>query len=249
MATALVGSLAEGIGALAWAKATDATAGEAHLVGVASDLAAAGAAGLGVVVGPENLDESAYWGLALAGAAAGIGGGLALNARRDHSWGDVEIFRAVGLLGAYTGFATARIVTRDDERLFAGLALAGGTAGLIFGDRLVRDRDLAAGQGLLVDLGTVAGGLLGLGVAVLVGDQSASDEKIYLGLSTAGAWAGFAATYASLSERSRPADAGGSSDVRRDESALRLDLVPVPDATRGGSLSLPPLALRLRYRF
>ena len=247
--TALAASLAEGMGALAWAKAANATAGEAHLVGVASDLGAAGAAALGVVTGSDDLDESAYWGLSLAGAAAGIGGGLALVARRDHSWGDVEVFRAAGLLGAYTGFAAADLVARDEARLFAGLALAGGTAGLILGDRLVRDRDLGAGQGLLVDLGTVAGGLLGLGIAVLVADESAGGEEIYLVLSTIGAWSGFAATYASLTERARPSREGGAPDAEGAGGALRLDLVPFPDATRGGRLPVPPLALRLRYRF
>ncbi|MBW3551971.1 MAG: hypothetical protein KY466_00600 [Gemmatimonadetes bacterium] len=249
VATALVASLSEGIGALAWAKAAQATAGDAHLVGVASDFGAVGAVALGVLAGSDDLGASAYWGFSLAGAAAGVGGGVALRARRDYSWGDVEVFRAAGLLGAYTGIAAADIVGSDEARLFAGLGLAGGTAGLILGDRLVRDRDIGAGQGLLVDLGTVAGGLLGLGVAVLVSDESSSSETIFLSLSTLGAWSGFAATYGSLEERPRPDRREGSSERPRDESALRLDLVPFPDATRGGSLSLPPLALRLRYRF
>lgn len=249
VATALVASLGEGIGALAWAKAARATAGDAHLVGVASDFGAVAAVALGVLAGSDDLDASAYWGFSLAGAAAGAGGGVALRSRRDYSWGDVEVFRAAGLLGAYTGIAAADIVSSNEERLLAGLALAGGTAGLILGDRLVRDRDIGAGQGLLVDLGTIAGGLLGLGVAVLVSDESSSSETIFLALSTLGAWSGFAATYGSLDERARPDRRERSPERPRDESALRLDLVPFPDATRGGSLSLPPLALRLRYRF
>lgn len=249
IATALVASLGEGIGGLAWAKAAQATAGDAHLVGVASDFGAGGAVGLGVLAGSGDLDASAYWGFALAGAAAGAAGGVALRAGRDYSWGDVEVFRAAGLLGAYTGIAAADIVGSDEARVFAGLALAGGTAGLILGDRLVRDRDIGAGQGLLVDLGTVAGGLLGLGVAVLVSDESSSSETIFLSLSTLGAWSGFAATYRSLDERVGADPGEGSPERRQDESALRLDLVPFPDATKGGSLSLPPLALRLRYRF
>lgn len=199
VASALAGSLIEGVGALAWAKAAGASAGDAHLLGVSSDLGAGGAVALAVALGLED-DAATLWGLGLAGAAAGLGSGVVLRAHRDYSWGDAEVFRAAGLLGAYTGIAMAEIGTAEGPGAHAGLALAGGALGLFTGDRLVRGRDITAGQGLLVDLGTVAGGLLGLGVAVLVSDDASIDGGLHLGLSALGAGLGFGATFAALSD-------------------------------------------------
>ncbi len=252
VASMLAGSVVEGIGALAWARSARATAGDAHLVGVSSDLGAGGAVALGVALGLED-DAAALWGLTLAGAATGIGGGVLHRARRDYSWGDAEVFRTTALLGAYAGVAMAEIGGATGPRPHAGLGLAGGTLGLFVGDRLVRGRDITAGQGLLVDLGTVAGGLLGLGVAVLVADDAAVDGRLHMALSALGAGLGFGATFATLPDP-RPGDrfdrgpgADGSS------GRLDLEIVPFPaGATRVGAGSFgssPPIALRARYRW
>lgn len=51
-------------------------------MGVSSDFGAVGAVALGVALGLED-DAATLWGLTLAGAAAGLGGGAVLRARRD----------------------------------------------------------------------------------------------------------------------------------------------------------------------
>ena len=253
--SALAFSVGEGLAALGWTKAADASAGDAHLVGIVSDFGAALSPAAGVVVAGDGLEETATWGLVLAGAAAGIPAGVALRNARDHSWGDAEVFRAVGLLGALTGATAADLVANEQERLVAGLVLGGALGGLVLGDWLVRPRDLGAGQGLLVDLGTIAGGLLGAGVAVLTASDE-PDETALLLLTTAGAWGGFGATFAAVEDR-EPGGAGdGGRGGRGGEDGgpgqgprLRLDVVPFPDAARGGPVSVPPLALRLSLRF
>ena len=257
---AMTGSLLEGVGALSWAKAVGADAGQAHTVGIASDFGALGMLALGATLGGSDWEDDAYWGLALGGAALGFGGGIAVDRARDYSWGDGEILRAAGLLGGLTGITIADLTGSEEEQLFAGLALGGGAAGVVLGDRLVRGRRTPAGHGLLVDLGSVAGGLLGLGVAVLLTDVDGDDATPHLSLATAGAWAGFLATFASLPARASPfregGEGGGGGPGAGPEPGARgvppfsLDLVPMPGhATRGGSPSLPPLALRIRYRF
>jgi hypothetical protein len=84
----------------------------------------------------------------------------------------------------------------DDNRV--GAALGGSMAGLVAGHRLVRGREFETGQGTLVGLGSLAGGLVGLGVAYLVESEGASDDartNLYMATSSLGAVTGFWAMY------------------------------------------------------
>ncbi|HSH44715.1 MAG TPA: hypothetical protein VK966_02610, partial [Longimicrobiales bacterium] len=191
LATALALSVAEGVGALAWAKHDNASAGDAHLVGVASDFGAGWGIGLATLLGAEE-DGTGVAAAGLAGAAAGLAGGLLLADRRNYGWGDVEVRRAGGLVGGYGGAVLADVAGSDEPELFAGLAVAGSVAGLALTERLLGEREFTAGEGMLVDLGTAAGGLLGLGLAFLATDGG--DPTPVLALSALGAGAGFGLT-------------------------------------------------------
>jgi hypothetical protein len=103
----------------------------------------------------------------LLGAAAGLGGGYLLARHRHNSWGDGEVMRMSTVLGVWSGTVVGEIGKMDfslDNRPFTALLMAGGTAGLVGGDWLVRRTDFSVAESIMVDLTTVAGGLLGAGI-------------------------------------------------------------------------------------
>jgi hypothetical protein len=193
------GSLTELVLGFYLAPALAPTAGRAHTIAAVGDFGLLLGFGGGYLLRlnqKDTADEQAR-GMAaagLVGAGLGLAGGYVLAAARDNSWGDAEVLRLCWALGAWNGAAVADLVHSDlslDNRTFTGLAVAGGALGLLAGDRLVRHADFSAGESLLIDLGTVAGGLLGAGVAYL----AVQDDGPYLFASGLGGLVGFGLSY------------------------------------------------------
>lgn len=209
----LATSVTEGVGGYLWARNARMNAGTAATVAGGSDLGTLWGAGTAVLLTGDEASARFVAGAALAGAAAGTWGGRQLAARRDYSWGDATLMYTASALGVYGGIMAAVLSEAESARFVAGTVLAGSAAGAMVADRLVRDTDFSVEQALLVQLGTLAGGIAGGGVAVILD----ADEKPFALLSTAGAMAGFGATYNLL----KPAAAAGATDPR-----LRVQLSP-----------------------
>jgi hypothetical protein len=175
-ASMLVGSLAELIAGYHLAPVLAPTAGRAHTIAVLGDFGLLLGFGTGYLLHYDQKDTAdaqarSMAAAGLVGAGLGLAGGYALAATRDNSWGDGEVLRLCWALGAWNGVAAADLAHTDlslGNRTFTGLAMAGGALGLLAGDRLVRDADFTVGESLLIDLATIAGGLLGAGVAYLI---------------------------------------------------------------------------------
>ena len=132
--------------------------------------------------------------------------------------------------------------------------LAGTVGGVLLADRIVRGREFSASHGLLTDLGTVAGGLLGLGAAALISSDDA-DEDLLLTLGGIGASLGFGLTVASLAPAARQRERR-QLEVDRREGRLDLQLNPAAlaaiglDRGRSGSAPVPAMPLLMaRYSF
>jgi hypothetical protein len=100
----------------------------------------------------------------------------------------------------------------EDRRAIAGTLVVGGLAGLYLGDRLLDGRDFSPGQGIVVELSTSAGALVGAGLGYLVSpddDDTAAGKVIATG-AILGAAGGFIASYLGLETRARHADAAGA---------------------------------------
>jgi hypothetical protein len=139
---------------------------------------------------PAALDRRARArsGLSLGGALLGLGGGHLLARHRQNTWGDGEVMRGAGLLGVLAGATAAALGNqKDDSRWVLGLMAAGGGVGLVGGDWFVRDTAYSPGQGLLVDLALVSGGLGAAGLTYLIANSS--EPKAYLVAATLGATA------------------------------------------------------------
>jgi hypothetical protein len=123
--------------------------------------------------------------------------------------------------------------------------MAASLGGLVLGDRLVKQTEFSYGQSILVNLGTVAGGLFGLGIALLSTSGSDGDTEILS--SAVGAAVGYAGSYATLVSEARH----NSVQRDRDRSSLRIQWSPAGAlglAGLGDSRNPAPL-VTLRYAF
>jgi hypothetical protein len=169
-----------------------------------------------------DLEEKAAIPIAgLVGSAAGLVGGAYAASKWDATWGDGEVVRMGGLVGASWGLAASNL---DDNDAMLGLSFLGYAAGLAATARLDAGRDFTPGQAVLVDTGSVAGALLGLGIVILTDTES---DRAYMVGAASGATAGFAATLLSAGRRAPRHDGR--------LGALRLEIDPAGllDLTRG----------------
>jgi len=110
------------------------------------------------------------------------------NARYRVTPGDIQTLWGTALLGAAT--TSAFLGENSSGRAVAATVTTGGVLGIIAGDRfLVQRYDHSRTDGGRVVLGTVAGGLMGAGVATLFNTDN-PDPHFVLGLAAVGGLAG-----------------------------------------------------------
>jgi hypothetical protein len=251
-AAAFAGSVGGGLAMYTWALRTDMSAGDAHVIGNHGDFGAAWA--LSAMLMTRATDDRATAAMGLTGVGAGLAIGTARAGRLPYTWGDAEIQRGAFYLGMYNGLAlwsafVGGDVSRGEERFLGAAFIAGSAGGLLLADRLLPGHDFSAGQGILVNLGTVAGGLVGLGAAVLIAPDNPDSPAIFFTLSALGANAGFGLTYLALADDARRA-------AGRQRGSLEVDFNPAAllGLRSDGPLRVLPEGYRLplisgRYRF
>jgi hypothetical protein len=201
-----LGSLAEGIGFTAYANLTKASAGTTNSLGKGSDFGSGFAIGAtALVTDPSDLTLRGAAVSGLLGAAGGYAGGYYYARERKPTWGDVEVLRTTGVVGAYAGVLPLILGEVENDRAYVFAAMVGGAGGLVLGDFLLRDRDFTTGQGIVTELSTFAGGAAGAGIGYLIspGDNLA-DAKIIATGAILGAAGGFALTYYGLDTKVAP---------------------------------------------
>jgi hypothetical protein len=110
------------------------------------------------------------------------------NARYHVTPGDIQTLWGTAILGMTT--TSAFLGAKSSGRARAATATTGGVLGIIAGDRfLVQRYDHSRTDGGRVVLGTVAGGLMGAGVATLFNTDN-PDPHFVLGLAAVGGLAG-----------------------------------------------------------
>ncbi|MHB1222780.1 MAG: hypothetical protein ACYC2G_01845 [Gemmatimonadaceae bacterium] len=168
----------------------DMTPSEAVASGFGAD-AAAGLA-LGLSLGADAGSRTTSGAMVAAGLAGyPLGLYYARSAPYNVTAGDVRALTVTAAVGA---LATSPFLARSDASgRTVALALTGGAvAGLVAGDRfLVRRYDHNTAEGTLLALGAGAGGLMGAGVATLIG-RDEGDGVLVASLASVGAIAGIA---------------------------------------------------------
>lgn len=215
LAATVAGSVCEGVAGYFWARQAGLDAGRAQTIAVAGDFGILWGLGIAELLDDDDnegsRDERRLRGasITLASAASLAGGALAAG-HRSYNWGDAEIVRTTGLVVA--GLAAATIDVghdigaddpdrddglsdpNDDPKPYIAAAMAASLAGIVLGDRLVAGADFSPGQALLADLGTLAGGALGLAAAYLLTHDPDESGPFTIGAALGGA-GGFALTY------------------------------------------------------
>jgi len=174
------------------------TGGEAAASGFGADVSLLTA--IGLLAAAEGGDGGPSFGrgdAAFIVGAAALGYPLGYLYPRNVSYkvtgGDVGTLWVTGALGALT--ALTFIVDNSTGLTAGSLALTGGfLGGIVAGDRLLVKRfDHTVGDATLLGVGGIAGALVGLGVASLVGGSD--DARVNVGIAAASAIAGATATH------------------------------------------------------
>jgi len=187
--------------------------------------------------------------VALGVAAAGTWAAGRWPSARSYTLGDTRVLRSFGLLGAQAAlpFHAAATDGGEHDRSLAATMVLGSAAGLLVGDRLLRDRQLSSGDGLLVLAGHVAGGLGALGIAYLFdSDGGGNEDVLYLGATAAGSLAGSWLTLRAVGDDGAEADLGASRarGVLVEPGPLSLALATMIGGTSGPRVRMPLLTVR-----
>jgi hypothetical protein len=246
------GSLVGGLAMYDWARRTRMSAGTAHTIGNHGDYGHLWALSALLIAQPES--DRLLAATVLAGSAAGLVLGVQRADRLPYTWGDAEVQRGAFLLGLFNAGAVWHLMTGadpsdDQARILGGMMLGSSAAFLYLADRLLVGHDFTAGQGIMVNLGGLAGGLLGAGVGVLVGPEAADDARPILALAALGANLGYAVVFRALSDDARRA-------ADRRPAPLEIGFNPasllgvrggLPGVGAADGVALPLLTVRYRF--
>ena len=111
----------------------------------------------------------------LGGTVLGMSTGLLLNKNTNYTKGDALALRTSGLIGASiptTLLFMAKESAEIEGKHYSLAASLGAAAGLAFGHALAKKNELTTTQGVMIQLGSLAGGAVGMGVSYLGTDNS-----------------------------------------------------------------------------
>lgn len=134
----------------------------------------------------------------LLGSGMGMFGGALLANAQPYTRGDAYVVRATGFLGAYTPIAILDIAGVEEGKVYLATSMLGAVGGIGLGHILTKDKDFTTGQGTLITLGELAGGLVGLGFAYLISPSKSPASEVFTMSTSLGAIAGFWITYRSF---------------------------------------------------
>ena len=218
-------SLFEAVGGFAWASRTNMRAGHAATIGTGGMIGTLYGLGFGDFA---DADKTGNCTAALVGSGLGIAGAALYAPHRDFSYGDASVMRSAGWIGGLTGIAIAEAANTDEwDEVNSASAMIGGAAGLVIGDRMVKNTEFSFGQGLMVDFCAIGGGLFALGIGTMVAGSNEHESEILWLATAAGTLGGFYGGYrANLRSAQRAA---------ADRTSWRFDIMPTPPTRVGGA--------------
>jgi hypothetical protein len=141
----------------------------------------------------------------LAGSYVGLGIGYCLGKDGLLSAGDAEIIRTTTYLGAYLPLGILLEIKPHNSKAFTTTMFLTGVAGAFVGHQLVKDHDFQFMQGAIVELGTLAGGLVGAGVGFMINNEN---PNWTVSSAAVGAMVSFGLMYKYYANKSIVADKG-----------------------------------------
>jgi hypothetical protein len=219
VATGMVTSISEAFAGFYLANRTRMNEGTASVIGVGGDFGMAWGLGVAHLADFFEYEERrrGVGASVLGGSGIGLLFGKWLDTRQEYTRGDATVLQATGILGAYIPLSVVSYLDPDNEKMYTYSSMIGSAIGLGFGNHLIRGKNFSSGQGALLILGEVAGGLIGVGFANLIQSEGDSERTLFLASSSIGASLGFFLMYRSVAD-----------DARVNESSLlwKIDLHP-----------------------
>jgi len=246
IAFGMVGSIVEGVLGFRAATRTNMSAGTAEVIGVGGDFGIGWGLGTAHLAGFFQEDSRRpAMGSILAGSGVGLLAGRILASREHYTRGDADVLRAAGILGAYAPLAIIDIIGTENEKSYTTASMIGSVLGLAMGHDLVGGKDFSDGDGILITLSEVAGGLAGLGFAYLFSSDGDNSE-LFLTLSSLGAGGGFWLSYRSLAQGARTLERGSSWNINVAPEGL-VALATGKRARPGLETSGPLISIDFRF--
>ncbi|MCF7811015.1 hypothetical protein K9N50_08495 [bacterium] len=200
--TGMVVSVAEGFSGFNIANNLSMSSGTAEMIGFGGDYGIGFGLGFAHLADLYNDDNSrAVGGSVLLGSGLGMFGFQRLANRQSYTRGDTYVLKGIMLLGAYIPAVFLDIVGSEEPKAYTAVCMAGSVGGIVFGDRIMQGNDFTTGQGILINLSGLAGGLFGLGTAYLVSSDNGEHTTMYLTSSAIGALLGFRLMYKSMARK------------------------------------------------
>ncbi len=165
----MLGSIGEAYGGYALARKWDYPVGSASILQMGGDFGIGAGFLFSDLFGfMEDGNSQAIFSTVFAGSAVGLYGGKFLGDTRDYTLGDAVFFRSTVTLSNLLALTVIDYFEPGKSQPYTAGTLISGAAGSFVAWKLLQDKDFDTGEGLLIALGEVAGGLIGLGTGYLL---------------------------------------------------------------------------------
>lgn len=219
--------------------------------GTADVISSSWAGGLGLAFGLDYLSgllekEDTWQGTStylLGASALSIYAGVKLAETQHFTRSDASIMTTPAYIGALVPLSvTAAISSRGvDGKILVGATMATYILGQYIGWHTVKDKDFSESSGIFTSLGTVGGGLIGVGLGI-----ATKSYRIVPLLGVLGATAGYSIMVTSFAEEAAR-EAKSHSSLRWDISPVGLAMVASGKSSSLGTTTVPLGSLQWKF--
>ena len=201
LAMGMLFSVGEGLAGYQMAKFSNWEEGSSATIGTFGDAGMIALPLALLIANPETEKYKALLASSLMGGAGGLFLGSKMIATQSYSYGDANVLRISGLMGAVIPLAIMEVMESDNSRVQAMMALLGGASGLAIGHYATRNVDFSSGQGGIFFLGVLAGTAFGAGMGYLLSGEGEDNWKAPLIGSVIGGMSGYGFMHHVLSRK------------------------------------------------